>query len=302
MRGAVFHNHDFRPALNLRTLISSLSQQEATTGGEEDHPADDEPSTNGRVTRKRRRLESSPGPSKRIRLDDEARGNSNDSQDDGREIDKDDVDRGVTGRQIYPSYWESSTDVINEACQTEQTSFLQVYRFALHLRYNMVVDYTSAHYADDNDAANFGWVEEEKKLCSLLEVCQRNASVPQDIDMGRFFMTRYHGRLLALSGQVQEPPSSFPEMAKEHSERWLCLLPDIAWPDGLAEGDFEEHNTQPLGIHREFITACTVLQSHHRAKLEGSLQLHILPKGTYDSTHDLPFELRAHFTLSLANT
>ena len=299
MRGAVFHNHDFRPALNLRTLISSLSQKEGMLVTVEGHPACNEPSTNGRVHLKRKRLETSPGPSKRIRLDDTAQGNSNDEQDEGREIDEDDV--GPEYRQIYPSYWESSSDVINDAyLETEHTSFLQVYQFALHLRYNKTVDHSSEHYADDNVAAEWGWLEEEKRLRSLLKVCQKNVSLPQDIDMGRFFMMRYHGRLLALSRQVEEPPPFSPIMTKEHSERWMFLLPDIAWPDGLAENNLEEHIVQPLGMHRDFITACAVLQSHHRTKLEASLQLHILPEGTYDPTNDLPFELRAHFTLSLA--
>lgn len=294
IRGAVFNNHDFCPALNLRTLISSLSRQERTTRDEEDRSAGDTPPMSGRILRKRKRLQSTPGPSKRIRLDNGARENSNDEQDESGEFDEDDA--GPEYRQIYPSFWESPSDVINEAYQTEHTSFLQVYQFALHLRYNNVVDHSSEHYADDETAAKWGWLEEEKKLCSLLDVRQRNASLSQDIDMGRFFMTRYYGHLVALSGQLQEPPVSFPE---EHSERWLFLLPDIPWPDGLAEDNLVEQNMQPLRTHRDFIAACAVLQSHHRAKLEASLQLHVLPEGTYDPTCDLPFELRARFTLSL---
>lgn len=269
--------------------------------GEEHHPAGGESSTKSHILRKRKRLESTSGPSKRIRLDDDgARRNSNDDQDESGEIDEGEDDVGPEYRQIYPSYWESSSDVINEAYQTEHTSFLQVYQFALHLRYNQVVDRTSEHYADDNVAAKWGWLEEEQKLRSLLEVHQRDVSLSQDIDVGRFFMTRYHGRLLALSGQLQEHLPSLPEITREHSERWLFLLPGIPWPDGLTEDELEEQNIQPLGMHHDLITACAILQSHHRAKLEASLQLHILPEGTYDPTRDLPFELRTHFTLSLA--
>ena len=295
IRGAVFNNHDFCPALNLRTLISSLSHKESTTIDEEDHSAGDNPLTSGRILRKRKRSESTPGPSKRIRLDNGARETSSDEQDESEETDEDDA--GPEYMQIYPSFWESPSDVINEAYQTEHTSFLQVYQFALHLRYNKVVDPSSEHYADDKTAAKWGWLEEEKKLYSLLDVRQRNASLSQEVDMGRFFITRYHGRLLALSGQLQEPPVSSPA---DHSERWLFLLPDIPWPDGLAEDTLEEQNMQPLRMHNEFITACAVLQSHHRTKLEASLQLHVLPEGSYDPTCDLPFELRARFTLSLA--
>lgn len=297
MRGIVFRNLDFRPVLNLRTLISSLSEEERVIN-EEDHSAGDEPVTNGHILGKRKRLESTPGPSKRIRPDDGAQGNSNDEPDENGEIDEADI--GLEYRQIYPSYWESSSDVINEAYQTENTTFLQVYQFALHLRYNKVVDHSSEHYADDNVAAKWGWLEEEKKLRSLLQVRQKNMALSQDIDMGRFFMTRYHGRLLALSGQLLESPPSSPEMTRKHSERWLFLLPDIPWPDGLAEDKLEEQNIQPLGVHRDFIKACAVLQFYNRTKLEASLQLHILPEGTYDPTRDLPFELRTHFTLSLA--
>lgn len=292
-RGGVFDNYNFRPALNLRTLISSLSRNlKKSTMDKEDYPAGDEPPTGDRTLRKRKRSESTPGPSKRIRRDNGTRQNSTDAQD---ETDEDDT--GPEYRQIYPSFWESPSDVIDQAYEPEHTSFLQVYQFALHSRYNRVVDHCSEHYADDKVAAKWGWLKEEKKLCYLLEVFQRDASVSRDIDMGRLFMTRYHGCLLAFAAQRQEIPISLPE---EHSERWLFLLPDISWPDGLAEDSFEEEDMQSLGMHRDFITACAILQSHNRAKLEASLRLHILPEGTYDPTCDLPFELRAHFTLSLA--
>lgn len=295
-RGALFNNHDFRPALNLRTLISTLSQKSETTTRDEQDQSAGESSTGGRNLRKRKRSESTPasGPAKRIRLVG-SRQNSNNEQNDGEEVDEDDVRR--ERRQIYPSFWESACDVINEANPAEYSSFHQVYQFAVHLRYNKVVDSSSEHYADDQDAAKCGWLKEEKKLCSLIEAYQRNVSLSQDIDVGRLFVTRYHGRLLALSGPLQD---SFIYSPEEYSEKWLCLLPDIPWPDGLAEDTLEEQNMQPLGVHRDFMTACAVLQSHHRTKLEANLQLHILPEGTYDPTCDLPFELRARFTLSLA--
>ena len=296
--GAIFNNHGFRPALNLRTLISSLSRNlKRSTRDEEDHPASEEPPTSDHILCKRKRSESTPGPSKRIRRDNSAnaRQNSTGTQDETGENDEDDT--GPENRQIYPSFWESPSDVINQVYETEHTSFLQVHQFSLHSRYNRVVDHCSQHYADDQAAAKWGWLKEEKKLCSLLEVFQRDASLSRDIDIGRLFMTRYHGRLLAFSAQRQESPVSLPE---EHNERWLFLLPDIPWPDGLAEDSLEEQNMQSLGMHRDFITACAVLQSYNRAKLEASLQLHVLPEGTYDPTCDLPFELRAHFTLSLA--
>ncbi|KAH0834113.1 hypothetical protein J3R83DRAFT_11401 [Lanmaoa asiatica] len=282
VRGAVFHNHDFRPALNIRPLISSLSRRESITRDEKDDPAGDETPTNDRILRKRKCSESTPSPSKRIRLDDGARGNSNEEQDESREIDEDDID------QEYKADLSVILGII-----------LRLYQFALHLRYNNMVDHSSEHYADDNAGTKWGWLEEEERLRSLLEIRQRNVSLSQDIDMGRFFMTRYHGRLLALSGQLRAPPPSFPEMTRKYSERWLFLLPHIPWPDGLAEDAFWEQN-MGTGMHRDFITACAIFQYHHRTKLEATLQLHVLPEGTYDPTREFPFELRAHFTLSLA--
>ncbi|KAF8439971.1 SNF2 family N-terminal domain-containing protein [Boletus edulis BED1] len=291
--GAVYDDHDFRPALNLRTLISLLSQKEKIRGDEEDQAVDDEPATSGRILRKRKRLEPIPGPSKRIKRRVGARENPSDEQDQIGEIDEDVVQRS---KQIYPSFWKSPADVINEADQTEHTSFHPVYQFALHLRYNTTVDPSSEHYVDDKTAAKWGWLKEEQRLCSLLYDHQKNASLPRDIDIGRIFTTRYHGRLLALSGELLDLVFG----SEEYSEKWLLLLPDIPWPDSFAEDVFEEQNMQRSGMHRDFITACAVLQSHQRTKLEASLQLHILPEDTYDPTCDLPFELRARFTLSLA--
>lgn len=293
--GIFFSKRDFRPALNLRTLISSLLWEDRTTRDEEDRLTDEEPPTNGCVLRKRKRSELAPGRSKRIRLDNGARDNSNDAQDETKRIDEDGV--GRERGQIYTPFWRYPSDVISEACQKEDASFHQVYQFAVHLRYNKVVDHDSEHYADDETAANLGWLKEEEKLCSLLEARQRKTSLPQDIHVGRIFMTRYDGRLLALSGQLQQSPVPSPV---KHSEDWLAMLPDIPWPDGLAEDNLEELNIQPSGMHLDFITGCAVLQSHHRAKLEASLQLRVLPEGTYDPTCDFPFELRSHFTLSLA--
>lgn len=298
LNGPAFRSHyDFRPALNLRALISSLSPKEETTSekiitGDENYPTGGESSTSGRIPRKRKHLESTHGPSKRIKWVCAPRPNS------PVESSEDDIDPEY--RQIYPSYWESPSDEINEVDQTKHTSFLQVHQFALNLRYNKVVDYSSDHYADDKTATRWGWVEEEEKLCSLLELRQGNVSLSRDIDMGSFFMMRYHGRLLALSTQLPARPPWSPEMTKKYSERWLFLLPDIPWPDGIAEDNLWEQDMQPSGMHRDFITACAVLQSHDRTRLEASLQLHILSEGTYDPTRDLPFELRAHFMLSLA--
>lgn len=300
--GSVFQNHhNFRPALNLRALISLLSKKVGKqTSGDEDFSSSDECSAADYILGKRRRLDSTHGPSKRIRLARAARGYSNVEQDESSEVDEDEDDVNPEYKQIYPSYWESSSQAIGEVTETEDTSFLQVYQFGLHLRYDKMVIRSSDNYADNKTATTWGWLQQEESLCSLLQVRQRNASLSQDIDMGRFFMTRYLGHTLALSGPPPGNPPCSLDTAKEYSDMWLFLLPDIPWPDGIAEDDLEEQDILPSGMHRDFITACAVLQFHGRAKLEASLQLHILPEGTYDPTHDLPFELRAHFVLSLA--
>ena len=298
VRGAISNanNHDFRPALNLHTLITALSRKERTTidDDSEDQSPDGNASSSDSILRKRKCSGLVP-IAKRIRLDHGAQTNSSDEWSESGETGEDVV--GREHRQTYPSFWESPSDIINEAHETVHTSFHQVYQFALHLRYNKSIGDGSEHYADDKAAAKWGWLEEEKKLYSLLEARQKNVSLSRDIVMGKIYLTRYHGHLLALSGQLQKPPASFPE---EYSGKWSFLLPDIPWPDGLSGDNLEKQDMQPSGIHHDFITACAVLQSHHRARLQASLQLHVLPEGTYDATSDLPFELRVHFVLSLA--
>lgn len=291
--------YDFRPALNVRALTSLLFPNEEVVSDDEEPAEGNKFLTGSGTLHKRKRSESAtPGPSKRVRLSTPPALQNDDAEQDETNQDQDD-----THRQIYPSYWESLTpsDVIGEVYQTEGTSFLQVHQFGLNLQYNRVVDHGSNHYADDNVATEWGWFKEEERLCSLLRArpSQRDVSLSRDIDIGRFFVTRYHGRLLALSEPLEvEPPS--PWMIKEHSERWLFLLPDIPWPDGIAEYNLGEQDMKSSGVHRDFITACAALQSHRRLKLEANLQLHILPEGTYDPLRDFPFELRAHFVLSLA--
>lgn len=281
--------NDFRPALNIRALVSAFSP-----ANDQDLPFEGESSTNGRNLRKRKHSESASGPSKRIKL-----GQAREYQQEAGEESDADADDDVKYRQIYPAFWDSPCDVIDKVDETEDTSFLQVYRFGINLQYNQVVDHGSIHDADDETATRLGWLKEEEALRTLLEDRQQNESLSRDIDMGRFFMTRYHGRLLGFSEQREGPFSRSAKMVKMRSDRWLFLLPDVPWPDGVAEGNLEEHDMQPSGVHRDFITACALLQSYCRVKLEARLQLHILSEGTYDPKH-LPFELRAHFTLSLA--
>ncbi|KAG9310910.1 putative E3 ubiquitin-protein ligase [Chiua virens] len=251
-----------RPALNLGPLISVLSVKDAKCQEEA------ESSTNGPVLGKRKRLEEIPDPSEHIRR---------------KEY-----------KASYPCLLNAKSGPgIGEMINTdEDTSFLQVYQFALNLRYN-VVPRDSQHYADDRTAEQRGWLEQERKLCSLLKLRQASPSLSQEIDLGRFFMIRHDGRSLAYS---QYPMSGI----EGDNERWLFLLPDIPWPDGLPVDNLEEQAMQVSDMHLDFISACAVLQSRGRTKLEANLELHVLPEGTHDHSSDFPFELRAYFTLSLA--
>ncbi|KAF9238471.1 SNF2 family N-terminal domain-containing protein [Melanogaster broomeanus] len=134
------------------------------------------------------------------------------------------------------------------------------------LRYNTSIEDKSQHYADDRSAKKWGWLDEEERLLALVETHRKDVTLPQDIDMGKFYITRYHGRLLALSWRAK-------------NERWLLLLPDIPWPDSISLDDLEQHDLQPSGIAQ---------------RIHNSLR-----EGTYDPQYEFPFRLRAHFTLSL---
>ncbi|KAF9221774.1 hypothetical protein BS17DRAFT_757183 [Gyrodon lividus] len=292
------HPCEFRPALNLNTLISFLSPKKKLRSHDEDGmegPTESVPSPSGdhyRLGDKRYRSASPLNPSKRVKLDDKAEADSDGGYPDEY--------REPEYKQIYPSYWNSFSDVVDEPHVPEDTSFFQVYQYAMDLRYNRFVEDNSEHYANDCSAKKWGWLKQEERLLSLVEARSKDASLPQDIDIGRFYITRYHGRLLALSGKPESPHNHLKATIKELSERWLLLLPDTPWPDYISAEDLEHNDIQPSDMHVEFATACAVLQSNFRGKLETNLRLHILPEGTYNPTCELPFRLCAHFTLSLA--
>jgi E3 ubiquitin-protein ligase SHPRH len=305
---------EFRPALNLNTIISLLSPNEELGGDTEDEMDEDPPELassrsdgNCHPGNKRHRSASPSSPSKRQKINNEPEQEQEEQEEsDGGYTDEyrepgcgeDYVEPEY--KQIYPSYWNSFSDVVDESDVAQDTSFFQVYQYAVDLRYNTSIDDNSEHYANNRSAEKWGWLKEEERLLSLVETRRKDMSLAQNIDMGRFYITRYYGRLLALSGKPEAPYDHCQETIKERSERWLLLLPDTPWPDDVSTENLEQYDMQPSGMHREFTTACAVLQAHDRGKLETNLRLHILPEGTYDPTCELPFRLHAHFTLSLA--
>ncbi|KIK98364.1 hypothetical protein PAXRUDRAFT_9577 [Paxillus rubicundulus Ve08.2h10] len=303
------HPCEFRPALNLNTLISLLSSNEELGGdiedeGDEDPPefASSCPDDNCHPSNKRHRSASPSSPLKRQKINNdpeqeqESHGKyTGEYREHGRREDYVEPEY----KQIYPSYWNSFSDVVDEPDVARDASFFQVYQYAVNLRYNRSIDDNSEHYANNRSAEKWGWLREEKRLLSLIATRRKNMHLAQDIDMGRFYITRYHGRLLALSGKPGAPYDHRQKIIKEFSERWLLLLPDIPWPDNISAENLEQYDIQPSDMHREFTTACAIFQSHDRGKLEANLRLHILPEGTWDPTCELPFRLHAHFTLSL---
>ncbi|KIJ64355.1 hypothetical protein HYDPIDRAFT_154792 [Hydnomerulius pinastri MD-312] len=305
--------NEFRPALNLNTLISLLDpkkQGEVSDADGDDQDDVEEPPASSEddaygVGDKRQLSSSSSRPQKRIRLDDDpdADFHASDEEEigDGEGIiDPDD-------QQIYPSFWEHFRDVISEPSFSSDVSFLNVHNFSIESRYTTFTPDSgenATHYANARSARKWGWVNQEKRLLTLLEARRKDPSLSNSIPLGRIYLLNYLTRLLALSSPPADPDCPFPETIKEVSENWLCLLPDVPWPDGFSSEDLASLDiSSPDGAHADFITACSVLQakcSPSRLKVEMGMTLEVLPKGSFDPTKgEMGFVLKVGVEISL---
>ena len=255
----------FRPALNIHALISLVQSNK-----DEGEPSVIENEGNHRAGEKRQLRSTSGRTGKRRKVH-------------------------VEDRRVYPYFWTNAPEEARGYMFSPTCSFLPAFKWSVD------ISYTKSHEAEEVDnasAAEFGWLQEEQDVVSLVEELRDNASVPATMNLGSFHPGRYRGRHLAIVGSYPVPP--IVPSWDAASDRWLFLLPQIDWPDNIPTQELEHYGIQDAEAHEDFLVACLTFQSIGRAKVETDLELHILPQGSYDALREMPFRLRASFSVSLA--
>ncbi|KAH7911867.1 SNF2 family N-terminal domain-containing protein [Hygrophoropsis aurantiaca] len=297
---------DFRPAINLSSLINSLKPPEDENEEEENDENDEENSVCGG----KRQRSSSPdasGRNKRRKVDTEGSDNPNEDSDSesvssaiSNPYDEDYVEPQY--RLVYPPIWEtrSKLDGYAPSFDTEST-FLPVFRHTFEIRYTKALEpeESNENFVDDHAAKKLGWLKEETELAALFNGLRDEVSGQYTHDLGKFWITEYRGRLLALSGEPGGPINEqYPEERKEASEMWLFLLPQVPWSDGLTEQELVQYEIHPGPAHEGIIAACITLQSLGIVKVDTNLRLVSHKEGEYDSNRELPFHLQVDITAS----
>lgn len=194
-------------------------------------------------------------------------------------------------RRVYPYFWTNAPE------EARGRTFSPVGLFPPAFKWSVEISYTKSHgEVDDVSAKKFGWLKEEEDVVSLVEALRDNAAI---MNLGSFHPGRYLGRQLAITGSTHPAPA-MPSQLEAESDRWLFLLPQIVWPDNLPTQELDLYGIQNAEAHEDFLVACLTFQSAGRAKVETELELHILPRGSYDPLREMPFRLRATFAVSLA--
>lgn len=294
--------NNFRPAINLNTLIALLKppEEEKDDEGEQessegDCDVDDEAEQH--VGSKRRHPSTSPMRSKRRRLIED----DSELDTDNRSESLSDDDRQDTNcKQVYPCIWKEGRHKYDEPNLDPASQFLPVFESSLEICYTKSAQGGDVDsFVTDREANKIGWIKEEEDLLSLFNALCSDRSHPHTFDLGRFWVQRYNTRLLALSGEPESPRNSDPEEIKLKSERWFFLLPQIAWPDGLSKEGIEDNGMQYSSAHEDLLEALFIFQSLGRAKVETNVQVIALPEGAYDPVEELPFRLHAQLNVSI---
>ncbi|OAX33387.1 hypothetical protein K503DRAFT_786536 [Rhizopogon vinicolor AM-OR11-026] len=295
---------NFRPAINLNTLIALLKPPEERGDDEgvhkhtqEDYDVDDEAEYHAGNKRRHSEYTSTfPMRSKSRRV--QVVGGDSELDAENRSSSLENLYEDPAHKQIYPCTWEKGSH--NEPNLDPASQSLPVFKSFLEMCYTK-----SARHDDDNSfvadraAKKLGWLKKEEDLLSLLSALCPDWSQPKTFDLGWFRVQDYNSRLLALSDESECPRNPHPEEIKEKSERWFFLLPQVAWPDGLSKEEIEDNCLQYPSVHEDLLEALFTFQSLGRAKVETTVQVIALPEGGYDPAEELPFRLHAQFNVSI---
>ncbi|KAI6013221.1 SNF2 family N-terminal domain-containing protein [Pisolithus marmoratus] len=271
----------FRPTLNLHTLMTLIHKQKAVERSNLDDPGND-CHTSTRVGEKRR-LAASPipsisltstrgGPGKRRKVSDEGAQN-------GENI----------ARIAYPFVLDANASAVAPTFGPE-CSFLPAFHWSVDISFVRRADVGDNHM-DHASAKTLEWIQQEEVMISLVESL-REGNTPV-VNLGSFYPTQYRGQNVAIIGGLQTGES---EVA---ADPWLFLFPKVEWPDGLQSEELHNYGIQDSNVHADFFLGCRVLQDMRRARIDTNLEMHVLPQGRYDPALDMPFRLRAKFSLSL---
>ena len=302
---------NFRPAINLNTLIGLLKPPEEQEDDEgvqesdkEDHDVVDEAEQH--VGNKRRDSESafaSPMRSKRRRLVEDDGGFGADDLSESlsdESYEYEDDWQNPPYKQNYPSIWEKGRHKYSGPTIDPTSQFLPVSKLSFEMCYTKSArGDNDDSFVTDRVAKKLGWLKEEEDLVSLFSALCPDRSQSHSFDLGQFWVQDYQMRLLALSGEPECPRNPSPEEIKEKSERWFFLLPRVAWPDGLSKEEIEDNGLQYSSLHEDLLEALFTFQSLGRAKIETMVQVIALPEGGYDPAEELPFRLRVQLNVSI---
>ncbi|KAI6007072.1 SNF2 family N-terminal domain-containing protein [Pisolithus albus] len=269
----------FRPALNLHALVTLIHSHKEAESINVDDPTNDCHTRTG----EKRRLAASDTTST-------ARPNTRSGHGKRRKVSSENTRNGeLVVRIAYPLVQDLST----APAPPPGSSFLPAFHWAVDISFVREAD-VGDYPMDDASATSPDWLQEEEVVISLVESLREgDVSSTTVMNLGSFQPAQYHGQNVAIMGNDR---TSSGEVA---ADPWLFLFPKVEWPDGLHSEDLHNYGIQDSNIHADFFLGCRALQDMGRARIDTNLEIHVLPKGSYDPALDMPFRLRAKFSLSL---
>ncbi|KAI6106659.1 SNF2 family N-terminal domain-containing protein [Pisolithus croceorrhizus] len=270
----------FRPALNLRALVTLIHLHKEVESGD---PENDR-HTSARAGQKRCHAASATAST--------TQPNTRSSHGKRRKISSENT---INGENVARSAYPFVEDMSNASAPPPGSSFLPAFHWAIDIGFCFVRQTDAVDYpADDVSATALTWLQEEEEVISLIESLREgDASSATIMNLGSFHPTQYRGHNVAIKGDLRTGEG---EVA---ADPWLFLFPKVEWPDGLHSKELHNYGIQNSDTHADFLLGCCVLQDMRRARVDTNLEIHVLPQGTYDPALDMPFRLRAKFSLSL---
>ncbi|KAI5993262.1 SNF2 family N-terminal domain-containing protein [Pisolithus albus] len=269
----------FRPALNLHALVTLIHSHKEVESINVDDPTNDCHTRTG----EKRRLAASDTTST-------ARPNSRRGHGKRRKVSSENTRNGeLVARIAYPLVQDLST----VPAPPLGSSFLPAFHWAVDISFVREAD-VGDYPMDDASATSPDWLQEEEVVISLVESLREgDVSSTIVVNLGSFHPAQYRGQNVAIMGSDR---TNAGEVA---ADPWLFLFPKVEWPDGLHSEDLHNYGIQDSNIHADFFLGCHALQDMGRARIDTNLEIHVLPQGSYDPALDMPFRLRAKFSLSL---